>query len=279
MGIIGPLVSGCSCILTTILIVLGLASGSSAWAKNGSRSKHPNAIKVLCSDLLTQPEITRAVDVEGAPGLKILATELSGAKPHYQNLLQSDRRAFYRHELISSAHYARRIFESHGEVVLMVPGVENRDIRGFDGVIFNSNGTPVANYSLKTLLHSQAEHAVKDRADRGVAQAKAFSFMERWLLDFGFLLRDQSGALSLKNMPKDRYTAKLSAWLGKVLTLFGVNASKIAKRPTRVVVDIQNDADLPDVTDIETMRGWVQESGGLIESIIVMKNEVFLEIK
>lgn len=262
----------------TALFLIGLFGSSQvAFARGGSNEQ--GLIRSLCVELLTNPNIAKSVEVEGAPGLRILYSELYGLKPNYGVLSRADTGAFHQHELVSSARYARYIQSEKGENLLMVPGIDHQDVPGFDGVILDSQGQPVANYSLKSIIEARSKHAVLDRADRGVEKAKRFSFIEQWLLMFRLLVKDESGAISLN---PDQDTKKISynrSWLNRSLPIFGIESPGAPKRPTRVVIDIQTEAQLPDERDISTMRQWVRESQGLIESIVVMKDGTILEIK
>jgi hypothetical protein len=259
------------------LVLVLLCFGLPGWARVSGED--PRVVKSLCGELLTNPEMLAAVAVEGAPGLRILATELYGTKPNYENLRRSDSKAFHTHELISSARYAKYISAKSGETVLMVPGIEHKDIPGFDGVIFDADGKPVANYSLKTLISATSESAAMDRAQRGVHQAQRFSFIEQWLITFKLLLKDESGALHIARDLHDRELRRAKVWLRKSLRVFGIAAPSASKRPTRVVVDIQTEVGFPGPEQVQTMQGWVRDSHGLIESIIFIKGADVLDVR
>ncbi len=262
-----------------VAFVLSLGSASA-----GSRKKERPLIpgsetRNLCAELLTRPELATWVEVEGAPGLRILDTELNGARPSYKALLNVHTDAFHPHELVSSARYARYIQEKTGETVLMVPGIEHKSIPGFDGVIFNAEGVAVANYSLKTLLTATGEHTALARAEDGIRQAKKFSFIERWFLMFNLVLADESGHLRISHDLSSRQELEVKIWLTKTLKLFGLKPPTDSKRPTRVVVDIQSDVPLPDEADVAKMKVMIQNSNGLIESIIVIKGDEVIEVR
>jgi hypothetical protein len=258
--------------------VLFLASGSGAQARLVARGAG-NLVGNLCAELLTKPDLTRSVDVDGAPGLRILNTELGGMRPDYNTLLHVNTDAFHPHELVSSARYAKLINEKSGETVLMVPGIQHKSIPGFDGVIFNAKGEPVANFSLKTLLSAQGAHAPIDRASRGGEQAEKFSSIERWFTLAKLLYLDESGHFRVSHELSPDGVRDAKDWLSRSFNIFGITDPTHEKRPTRVVVDIQSDVELPGEADVERARRWVRESNGLIESIIFMKGDDVLEVR
>lgn len=262
------------------LLIAVLVLSFSGLAEARPLTARVRAVQSLCRELLTDSEALVAVDVRGAPGLKILATELHGTKAGYHELLDSRAETFEPYELVSSARYARLIRDRSSESLVMVPGLERKDMPGFDGVILDADGMPVANYSLKTLLTASADRTALKRAWDGVRKATRFSSVEQWLLAYKLLHQDQSGKLYLSEATSAEVRSRKKLWLAKSMKLFGISKNSAKnKRPTRVVVDIQSDLPMPSSRDIEVMKGWIIEAKGLIDSIVFMKGDEILEVK
>lgn len=250
----------------------------SFWTDSAFARPPKSVIHRLCSSLLTKASVSLPVAIEGAPGLKLLSSEIKGIKPVYQALVLSNSKTFYPHELVSSARYAKLIHEQNGETLLMVPGIEAKDIPGFDGVIYDAEGNPVANYSVKTILGNSQGHGVR-RAWDGISKAKRFSFPESWMTAFKLLYEDQSGRLFISDQLTGKELVKRKAWISKAFELFGIRTAGRADRPTRVVIDIQSDSALPTPHEIQTVRDWIERSNGLIEKVIFLKGDQVVEIR
>lgn len=240
-------------------------------------------IRSLCAELLTQarPEPLGSVPVIGAPGLRILPGELNGVRSDYLSLIDTDQLLFERHELVSSARFARMIHEANRETLVLIPEIDSRHIPGFDGVILDAEGQPVANYSVKTLMHAYRERAILDQASSAIKNAKRFSDLKEWLVATHFLVSDELGDhhFDHENMPR-RHLRGVKEWLAKSLAVFGVAERVEQARPTRVFIDIRsNDLRLPSQEDLAQVRRWIDRSNGLIESVFFRHGRQMVEVR
>jgi hypothetical protein len=229
--------------------------------------------------MLLEPDTSGVVAVSGAPGLSILGSEIKGLTPSYKSLLGHPTLAFYQHELKSSARYGKVINDRAGESVLLVPDIEGRSVPGFDGVILDANGKPIANYSLKTLMGGRDIHSPLARAHTGVEKAERFAHIEEWGRMLSLFVRDQRGSFHISSHLPEKEEAFLTHWLTKTAKIFGIREASQPVRPTRIVIDITSKAPMPDPTDQQTISRWISESNGVIESVTFLKGDEVLDVR
>jgi hypothetical protein len=262
-----------SIVLISILIWTPL----SVLAKDG-QPNGPSPELSPCTELLRKPILDQFVQIQDAPGLRVLASEIKDIPNDYASLLQSRSGAFLAHELVSSARYAKYVSDTKGEQVLLVPEIDNKSIPGFDGVVLDAQGVPIANLSLKTLLNAEASsHALESIA---LAMQKALRFSDpiEWVFMVNGVKRDANGVLHLQDGQSETKLHERRRWLAKSFAIFGLHVEAERPRPSRIVVDIRAKSLMPTDEEIAEIRKGIQDSKGLIESVIFLKGDAVLEV-
>jgi hypothetical protein len=223
----------------------------------------------LDRDTLGQNELrllepTAVIDNPGLEVMQAITRSRLPSPASYEELYRlagDNKQPYMPKELYSSSRYAQWIRASAGESVLLVPQIDERDVSGFDGIIKNSHGDTIANYSLK-----DTERNPLISVNRAIEKINTYSNHDEWLK---LLFKPQRN-------PSD--VRPVIGWLSTVFKIFGIGQGSI--RPARIVVDIRGDGQIPNKRDSETrdIQDAIRRSNGKVESVTVLKNNSVLMI-
>lgn len=261
-----------------IIALFAITLGSTSVEARHHVGLRAEEVSFFCERILVDADKIDLLDVQGAPGMQVLRSEFDPGQARIDLMLRNENTAFEPHEIISTARYAAMVNRDVRETVLLVPDIGKLSVPGFDGVILDYRGQPIANYSVKTILEARNPHRIFRRAEEGIEQAIRFSDMREWFA-MTFLVKDRRGHIQFGVKPK--LVPAIRRWLSTGIFLFAPRGPRQRgqARPTRVVVDIQNDLQLPRESSCEGIRRRIQASNGLIEAVIFIKGDAMLEIR
>lgn len=177
---------------------------------------------------------------------------LDGSGSHNKNYTK-------RNERDVAKDYASRIHDGAGETLLYVPTLDGITIPGFDGVIHDKHGMPIANLHIKTQYgYDSGALIVKEIVETILETAKRAA----WLRVSHIAQRDRA------------YTGDKSVeeWAESTMKIFGIRGDKNITRPTRIVIDVLSESELPDHDQIQAIKRVLRDvKSGVIESVTFIK--------
>ncbi len=151
------------------------------------------------------------------------------------------------HEVNSSEIYGRHIKQNYQEQLIFVATVNNRSIPGFDGIITDPSGKPIANYSLKNILGDRRlPIELINLVSSAISKSRRYTRAAYWLIDFNLVdvddrlnVNESELRLIQDNWLPSPASQSLHLELAQLFHLFGVNErSHYNPRPLRIVIDL-----------------------------------------
>lgn len=251
-------------------------------------------IKAFCEVLLQESAAPIAFsELLGAAHLKISADSLAemgifSMQPQLSAVLAAARRlpdGVLQQEVVSAAKYSEIIGVRASEDVLLMTTYAGRSVPGFDGVVLNARGVPVANLSLK---YSKYESVGKS-LDVAIERAARYSSAEQWLpwephspIAWNHGRRINNDELEHRFRAAIQWLKPLQSELGiSVLPLLGV--AKDVVRPSRVVVEIADASRARFMARskefFDGVRNKILRSQGRVESVTFILGDGNFEVR
>ncbi|GEM_PF-1635981 len=235
---------------------------------------------IACAEILKVEDI-QFREFNDAPGFFMLDSAVPKGLTSVVELrkltMSKNFSGFTLHELDSAAAYARIVFRSRGERVVFIPSLHERPVPGFDGVIVNSYGLPIANFSLKTLLKTNVKQKHKSfYLRRAFLRVIELSEYDAWMNESLKLSGAQHGLK--KNRGLKKVLERSSRFMTSAMHLFGVTPSGPQRRG-RIVYDLRlGQAPIHSGT-IESLRRNVSKVSEKIEGIHLLTNSELVLIE
>jgi hypothetical protein len=262
--------------ITALFILFCLFCGSSR-AEN-PKDFQSEIVRNLCNKWLTDSVDLAFAPIKGAPGLLSLRSSLPDGVVTIADLRNFVRERpsearFEEHELESSVEYAAAINKKYGEHLVFLPTMDQVSIPGFDGIILNSTGKPIANFTLKKITIGKSARRIHKVVVKGDTGADHFAYFKDWVR---VAVSISKTAWTFADSEELRQAAlfRASSFLLKAVKIFGISTSRgVITRPHRIVVDAQ--AAAPEILgqiNRKTIYNRIKAPKSNIESVHILQN-------
>lgn len=183
-------------------------------------------------------------------------------------------------EFVASRKYAIWIHGTAGENLLLLPSYQRRSVAGFDGVVYDRDRKPIANYSTKSVVDQSLEGAI----NIAIEKADFFSHLHNWSpwspkSPYSSPIHPGIPRASKKERSKQLGQAFVQsiAWLKDLWSYLGLqiwdsNGKLTPPRPYRVVIEVtdQNSMAKRWPAYFKEVRERIENSRGKIDSITII---------